>query len=99
MQFQVVPQELRAIAGAFRTAADEVHNMLGPTGTTANQTAAVMGQPEAADAMLELWARWSRQLDSLAIQLTDIASDAVRTADMYEDVDVTAVPEELPPGP
>jgi hypothetical protein len=96
MHLEVVPGELRAIAGAFRSAADAVHNMLGPTGTTANQTAAVMGQPEAADAMLELWARWSRQLDNLAIQLTEVASDAVRTADLYEDVDLVAMPEELP---
>jgi len=97
MRFEVVPAELRAVAGAFRTAADEVHNMLGPTGTTANQTAAVMGQPEAADAMLELWSRWSRQLDNLAVQLSEAASDAVLTADLYEDIDLTAMPEELPP--
>jgi hypothetical protein len=96
MHLEVIPGELRAIAGAFRTVADEVHGMLGPTGTTANQSAAVIGQPEAAQAMLELWARWSRQLDDLAVQLTEVASDAVRTADLYEDADDAAVPVELP---
>jgi hypothetical protein len=85
--FAVRTDALAAGAGAVGSVARELERLAGSLATVGWQLADAVGQPAAADASLELTARWVGQLGRLA-GLVDGLGVAVALADaLYRDGD------------
>jgi hypothetical protein len=85
--FAVRPDALAAGAGAVGSGAQELERLAGSLATVGWQLADAVGQPPAADASLELTARWVGRLGQLAALVDGLGVAVALAGELYRDGD------------
>jgi WXG100 family type VII secretion target len=89
MEMQVDPDVLMTAAAQYRSAANQVRDMLGSLSGTAHSltSAAVLGDARTAADFDTVWGNWSGNLQQLVTALDNVASALETTARNYIDLE------------
>jgi uncharacterized protein YukE len=90
---QVLPNELERAAGRLAASADQVRSVVGSLVPAAGGVAGGLGDPALAERFQALWARWARELGTIADDLSGAAGRLQAAAAEYRTTDRDAMPQ------